>query len=409
MPGNFAQSALSVSRMLWEVIGVFCIPSLLFFAYDLRRHWRKPWLYWVIGGILCAWGWRVFFRVGSGRYYSVMILPAMLLIFHFCRSVVPKQKWVSAALLSVVFVFCLGRDLRGYPQHREVIGLLHRVKSDAARYRRPYGVAFPSGGGREAYYTGIPVAGIPYGEREMPEFFRSLKGNLNLYRHSGDVLYLFFFLPRNYPDKENMLRGLMPEGIEILGSTYMDRRHKKQLFAVKYIPREETIDLRGSELLPNGDFSELQSGEQLEKQWRYLGRRAPRFLTEKPQLPRKWDFYQSLTTRSNSLALVEKRGDGNVLRLQADSYLVALTPFFDVKKARIVFFHIKARTQSRLNVKREYRNPGALHQDMFMLRLEQGEEHEYVLKLVDGKGMNIGRIWFWLNSGDIELSNVRIK
>ena len=141
-----------------------------------------------------------------------------------------------------------------------------------------------------------------------------------------------------------------------------------------------------------------------------LGRRAPRFLHEKPELPHQWDFYQSLTTFSNAIAGVEQRRSGNVLRMQADSYLVALTPRFDIKKNRVLYFKIKANRPSNLLLRREYRNPkNSILSESILLPIRPGDDGQYRFVLPDGVGMQTGRVWFWLTGGDIELSDVRIR
>ena len=395
--------------MLWEVVGALCLPAIAYFLYDLRKHWRHAWLYLAAGGVLFACAWRLRFGVTHGRHYAILIPPLMLMLFHLLWTILPRWKWTAYVLLSILFAFCIGRDFRGRLQERKIMALYRNVAADAKKYRSPYGVSFPSAGVRESFYTGIPVGGIPYGGNAVGEFFRGLSGNLNIYRNSCDVFYLFISVRSDHPEMKNAIARLESEGAEVFGKEFLDRRHKKEIWVLKYEPRPENMDLRETSLLPNGDFSQFLTGEELKKGRERLGRRAPRFLLEKPDLPRQWGFYQSLTTFSNAIASIEQRESGKVLRMQADSYLVALSPSFEISRSRVMYFKIKANRTSNLLVRREFRNPKAVLSESVLLRIRPGDVGQYKLVLPDGAGKQIGRVWFWLTDGDIELSDVRIR
>jgi|GEM_PF-3477328 len=410
MFGNFAESALNTSRLLWEPVGVCALLGILYFMYDSYcRHWRRAWWYMAVGLIVCAWAWRIYISA-NGRYHTILILPAMLLVFHLFKHGFERCKLLSFILLGALFIACLGRICRGHPWERELLEMYSKVKIDAEKYQNPVGLSLLSPDGQCRFYTGVNLLEGNYGDENLPEVFRGLRGNLNMYYGINDCVYLFVTFPERFAGEKAELVKLMPEGMEIVSRGFMDRKKRKELLVVKYIPKQEKIDFSDLPFLKNGDFTELRSGEDLETKIAYFGRRAKRFLSERPALPKEWEVYHSLTARSLSLAGVEKRAGGNVLRLQANgSYMCALTPLFEIKNGRELYFTLHANKDSVLEVKRDYSRPGAVFTTVLTIKIPAGHTKEYKLVLPDGNGMDLCRIWFWLSGGDLEISNVKIR
>ena len=411
MFGHIAESALNVSRLLWEPVGVCALLGMLYFIYETfpRKHWRNVWFYMVVAAILFAWAWRVYMHA-NGRYHSILILPAMLLVFHFFRNAFNRCRLLTYILLTTLFIACIGRNLRGNPWEYELLELYDDVKKDAVQYENPIGLNFLSPKAQVGFYTDMEVLAGNYGDEDLNEVFRGLRGNLNMFYQLNDCIYIFVAVPKDFPGRGEAFVRLIPENVEIFGRGFMDRKKRKELFALKYIPQKEEFNSRDLPFLCNGDFKNLLSGELREKKLDYFGRRAKRFLSEKPSLPEKWEFYHSLTAKSFSLAGVETRNNENVLRLQADgSYMCALTPFFDIKTKRELYFTLHANKESFIEFKRSYRNPGSVFPTILTLKLPAGFKREFKLSLPAGNGMKDGNVCFWLSSGDVEISNVKIK
>ena len=398
--------------MPWGAVLGICIPALLFFIWDSRKHLRQGWWYVIILFMVFACCWRWHIHAGSSRYYAVLIVPLMLLVFNMFWGIYKETgKKFSLCVFVVLLLLCVARDFRGRFYEYKVLSLYKKVAADAVKHPSPLGIVFPSGGRRVAFYTGIPVEDIGDDKKMLPDFLQAQTGNLDIYKTFGDPLYLFIFIPTDFGGAEEKLKNLMPSGVEIVGHEYVDRKHKKELWAVKYRPREIKFDSSAAEFLTNGDFSQLLEGEKLKKSQQHLARRAPRFAKETSALPKHWTLYQSPTSFSNNWGGVEKREKGNVLCLQTDSYLTAISPRFDIRGdgEKRIFFTVKANCPSHLKISRVYRNPGAEYSIMFNLPIPTGSKREYSFLLPQSsKNHTTADVQFLLFGGDIELSNVKI-
>ena len=134
MFGHFVKSTLSVGGTPWPAVVAIGIPALLFFAWDARKHWRQGWWYWVVLFVLLACAWRLRLHVGSKRYYSVLVVPGILLIFHmFWNVAAAKWRKISLAFFSVVLAACVVRDFRGNRQEFKVISLDEKAAADTKK------------------------------------------------------------------------------------------------------------------------------------------------------------------------------------------------------------------------------------------------------------------------------------
>jgi hypothetical protein len=76
-----------------------------------------------------------------------------------------------------------------------------------------------------------------------------------------------------------------------------------------------------------------------------------------------------------------------------------------MRKERYISFVLKINRKSSLQINRSADGKGLF--PFFTVELDVAPEKRYVLRL-EKSGTN-GDVWFWLNDGDIELSNLRIK
>ena len=282
MFGNIAESALNVSRLLWETVGVCALLGMLYFIYETfqRKHWRNVWFYMVVAAILFAWAWRVYIHA-NGRYHTILILPAMLLVFHFFRNGFIRCRLLSYILLTALFIACIGRNLRGNPWENDLLELYGDVKKDAVQYKNPVGLKILAPKAQIGFYSDINILAGNYGDEDLNEVFRGLNGNLDMFYQLNDCVYIFVAVPKDFPGRGKAFIKLLPEQVEIFGRRFMDRKKRKELFVLKYIPQKEEFDSSNLPFLCNGNFKNLLSGELREKKLDYFGRRAKRFLTEK--------------------------------------------------------------------------------------------------------------------------------
>ncbi|MBR2344686.1 MAG: hypothetical protein IKA71_02740 [Lentisphaeria bacterium] len=410
MLGNFIKSALDISNLLWEVVGVCLVPALLYFGYCSKKYWRSAWWYVAVFMVLFAWGWRIYIGTNSTRYYMILVLPAMMVIFHLAWDGLKHWKKLSCITLLILFAVCIARDLRYNPQISGELSLYKSIGQDAGRYKQPLVIVYKESSSQIEYYSGVKTVGCQYYTDELDRVYEGLQNNLNVYHGLCDVLYICIPITKKYRNLDEKLKTLMPDGsVEIFGRSFMDRKNKKELLVLKYIPRKEKFDSSRVPYLINGDFSQLLSGDALRKKQEYFGRRAPRFISEKPSLPKNWEIYISLITRCNSLANVEKRGDKNVLRLQAHgSYVALISQYFEDKNPCVVYFKLKANSDSFVELLRQYYHPGIMIATM-PLNLPAGKETEIKWHIPSEHNKKLRRIWIQLNSGDIEISDVKVQ
>ena len=406
MFGNIYKSCLSINNFLWEPVGVVFLIALVFLLWDKKKFWKDP--FFITSLISCVFllAWRIYINA-SGRYFAITALPVLLIIFNFIWRV-PFPKALRCFLFAGAVFACFCRDMRGNCYEKSVIALCRRAGDDSARYSKPAAITFTSQSGRERFYSGLNVCGV---DREISreEVLNNLRGNLTFFSGINDVVYIFIDNRSNNDRFAGDFCQLMPENsVELLGRSYIDRSRKKEFMIFKYeVPKTvASADISGFKLMDNGDFSRVLRGKQSEDYNDRLARRAPLFGKLQPQLPEKFHIYHSLTAFSDSIAGVEKRPDKNVLRVEANgSYLGVITPQIDMRRERYISFDLKVNRKSSLQINRGVHGRGLF--PFFTVELDKAPEKRYVLRL-EKSGTN-GDFWFWLNGGDIELSNLRIK
>ena len=406
MFGNIYKSCISISNFLWEPVGVVFVIALAFLFWDKKRFWKDPLFITLFTFSLFLLAWRIYIHA-SGRYFSITVLPVLLIIFNFIRRV-PFPKAIRCFLLAGAIFACLCRDMRGNPYESDLIELYRKTGTDANLYGLSRLIGFTSQGGRQTFYSGknVSVTGLEIPNREI---INSLRGNLDFFHGICDVLYIFVSVKPSDGKFVDEFCNLMPDNsIKLFGRCFIDRSRKKEIVVFKYetgknVPKSDDETFK---LMDNGDFSQIRTGENAEKYNLRLARRAPRFGKEQPVLPEKYNIYHSLTAFSNSIANIEKRQGHNVLRVQANgSYLGVITPQIDMRKERYISFNIKVNRKSSLQINRNVAGKGMF--PFFTVDLDPAPEKRCVLRL-ESSGAN-GDVWFWLNEGDIELSNLRIK
>ena len=397
---------MSISNFLWEPVGVVFLIALVFLLWDKRKFWKDPLFITFFISFIFLPAWRIYINASSGRYFAVMALPVLLVIFHFLWRV-PLPKVIRGILIAGAIFACFCRDMRGNPYEKDMISLYQKLGNDAKKYSKVSVLSFTSQAGRESFYSGVKASSV---DREIPrqEILNNLRGNLDFFNGISDAVYIL--ISNNTKEKsfaEDFCK-LMPDSrVELFGRSFIDRSRKKEVLLFKYLPQNVSLpDVSHFKLLENGDFAQFYSKENAEKKHNYLARRAPRFGSEKPLLPEKYAIGHSLTAFSNSVAGVKMLQNKNVLHLEANgSYLFVITPQIDMRSVRYFSFDMKVNRPSSLQINRNVQGKGLF--PFFTVELPSGEEKRYVLRLENSGGA--GEVYFWLNDGDIELSNLKIK
>ena len=406
MFGHIYKSCLSINNFLWEPVGIVFLAALVFLFRDKKRFWKDPLFITLALLSLFALGWRIYIHA-VGRYFAITALPVMFVIFNFIWRI-PLHKAIRCLLFAVIVLACFCRDMRGNPCERDQISLYRKIGEDAGKYSEARIVSFTTQIVRQMLYSGQRVSGVDR-DIPVPEIVNNLRGNLSFFDGICDVVYIYVQYRRSEYDPTDDFLKLMPgERIKLMGRCFVDRSRKKELLVFKYETgnSDRTVNEKDFKLMENGDFSQVRTGENAQKYNLRLARRAPRFGKEQPQLPERFNIYHSLIAFSNSIACVERRNDKNVLRVEANgSYLGVLTPQIDMRKERFISFNIKVNRPSSLQINRSVAGRGLF--PFFTVELEPSAEKRYTLRL-EASGAN-GDVWFWLNDGDIELSDLRIK
>ena len=408
MFGNIYKSIINTSNFLWEPVGIVFAFALAWCIWRWRKNLRDPLPWCAACGILFAIVWRQCFHVTSGRYHGIFIVPVLFLCFFAMWDIFGGK--IKYWLLAAACTACLMRDLHHNPAEREMAELYRRVRADAGNYARSTGQSYTRHTLQERFYTGVETMDID--RAVAPEVvLRQLDGNFSVWDGDWDAVYIFLALPRGTDIPPSWLANNRRTGkLDVFARAWYDRRHKKQLAVLKYLPGAKRDDECRGELLPNGDFRQILDGEKHRMSTERLGRRAPRFLQPGIMLPQEWGIYHSLTSRSLALATVVKRSGRSVLRLEADSYLGVFSPEFVVTSARKLNFKVHAETPATLQITRTVKfQAGGDMYPILTLALRPGSMRYYTVTLPPFAGSVKDGFWFWLHSGTVELTDIRLQ
>lgn len=146
---------------LWHSLASICdqltypvaLAAVLAILWSLRRgSWRKR----AIGcslalTVVFLCGWRIVLPLVSGRYFAILILPAIFLTVDFLGDKIQK-KWIARGLWSIVIVLMLGKALRFTSNDDVYFQLASDIRHDMKSYRRPLLAVF-SNDGKKFDYT----------------------------------------------------------------------------------------------------------------------------------------------------------------------------------------------------------------------------------------------------------------
>jgi len=402
----------SIYKAPWELFGILFAVGLAYAAWKNFRGNRGLCIT-ILSGLIFAAVWRGWFAANSPRYYNIFIFPALFFSFYLIWHG-PWPRKISCSLLLIVIGICTVKDLRYNPYDREIVSMYQQVRQDAQKYQRPAGLSFTKLSAKERFYTGLPISG---NERQssLDYVLTGLKGNFSIFDGNYDVVYCFIeFLP-NTPNLDESLLDLAPPGaVTVMSKTYLDRKQKKGVAVIRYSAAAPSAidEADKGEPVTNGDFSQLLDPDKLKRSVAYFGQRSPRFLQEAVSLPAKWTLYQSLMQNTESLANVISTPNGNALSLEANgSYLAAGVPVALSDRTRYLNFNLRVKRESYLQITREihrHNQKGELI-PILTMRLLPGMDRRYEVRLAAWPDAETQSLWFWLHSGEIELSDVRIK
>lgn len=411
MFGNICKSIIIVYESPWALpalVGLLGCGLILFHAFRNRRIWRETLLWCTALPLLlfAAWRWRI--HTDHGRYFLIFAIPALILSIGAVRSVFSHNRLLQYLAPAVIFVIALVRSTIFDPADRKMLELFRKVHSDTAGVEKTAGVSYTKHHERESFYSGVDVGSVDY-FAPCDVVLKQLDGNLRVWDGDREAVYIFLPLPRGATIPAQWLAD---NNVTVLGEQWYDRHHRKRLTVLKYLPSPTMDTERVGELLPNGDFQDVLPEAENRKTVRQLGRRAKKFLEPGIILPQKWGIYHALTAKTDSVATVVRTGERSALRLEAkDEYLAAISPAFQVSAPRKLGFEVYAETGAVLQLIREIRFPGrgGNMYTILTLKLAPGTRRRYIITLPPFERDVQSRVWFWLNSGTIELSDVRLK
>ena len=411
MFGNAYQSVIRTGNFLWEPVGILFALAFVWSLWRWRRNLRDPLPWCVAFGLLLAFLWRECFHIVSGRYHAVFIVPAVFVSFFALWDIFGKSPW-RFWILAGICAALLARDVYYDPTDRVRLDFYGKVREDAAQFARKTGMSYTKHAMREKFYTRIDVTD---GNYRVPEevVLKQLDGNFQVWDGDWDAVYFFTELKQGMALPEGWLEANSRTGkLTVLGEACYDRHRRKSLVVLKYQPSRVPKEEIAGELLPNGDFRELLPEPENRKSVQRLGRRAERFLKPGVVLPREWGIYHALTGKSGSVATVVRHGTTSALRMEScGGYVAAISPAFPIPSARKIHFQAYSESEAELQLIREagFAGGGGKMYTILTRKLPSGTRRKYriVLPPFDGKGKN--RIWFWLQKGTMELTDVRLE
>ena len=411
MFGNIYKSIINTSNFLWEPVGIVFALALVWSVWRWRKNLRDPLPWCAVFGMLLAIVWRQRFHVTGGRYYGIFVVPVLFICFFALWDILGKSK-LRHCLMAAVCAACLGRDLYYDPQDRALMGLYRKVHDDAAGFARTSGMSYTKHRNQEAFYTGVDMASIDY---MVPAdvALKQLDGNLRVWDGEYDAVYVFMEMKRGMTIPKEWLSANSRFGeATLLGEAWYNRHRRKRLVVLKYRPASVPATECIGELLPNGDFQAVLSDVNHRKTIRHLGRRAKRFLRPGVMLPQSWGIYHSLIIRSDAVATIIRREAKSALRMEAkEGYVAAFSPSFTAQAARRINFEVYAETEAALQLIRgiKYKGGGGNAYTIISLKLPQGTRRRYTVTLPPFDRDIKSSVWFWLQRGTIELSDVRLQ
>lgn len=411
MFGNICKSVIIVYESPWALpalVGLLGCGLILFHAFRCRRIWKETLLWCTTLSLLmfAAWRWRI--HADHGRYFLIFAIPSLILCIGAVRSVFLHNRPLQYLALSVIFVIALVRSTIFDPADRKIMVLYRNVHDDAAKISGAAGVSYTTHYERERFYSGVDVGSVDY-FAPYDVVIKQLDGNFRVWDGDQEAVYIFLSLPRGATIPAQWLAD---NKVTVLGERWYDRRHRKRLTVLKYLPSPTRDAECVGELLPNGDFRAVLPDAENRKTVQQLGRRAKRFLEPGIILPQKWGIYHALTVKTDSVATVVRNGEKSALRMEAkDGYLAAISPFFQVPAPRKLGFEAYVETGAVLQLIREIRFPGrgGNMYTILTLKLAPGTRRRYIITLPPFERDVQSRVWFWLNSGTMELSDVRLQ
>ncbi len=402
-------SFLLIAQRLWEPFGVLLLLGL---AIALWRNWktRGPLFWFVVAFLAFALLWRsVVPGVSTSRYFAIFTLPCIFFttcVFLALRAISRKFALIA---LGVLILCSACKDLRFNPYEKKLLSLYQTVREDAARFERPLLFSCSRFARNERWHVGIPSC-TPDRIVGWEAILEGLQDNLDVYRDDFDAVYVFLELPNEAQDAEKRIRTLMPEGIEIIGSVWRNSRKKKRIVAFRYCPpRLAEDELRALQdaprgtLLWNGDFSKPYSPERyaefMERRRKYL----PRYRTEKAILPDGWGGIDcSPFGETDAFVTIRERGGRNVLHVEAnDLFICPISSAIPHEESVVLSFFVRANRDSILQISQR-------DDPIVVLPLKKDEER--LLRIILPKRKDSPpqtRVRFWLQTGDVDLWDVR--
>ena len=398
---DFIKSYKMMLNCVWDPAGVLMTIGIFFLIWEKRRtFWRDYRFYLFAAGILGAFLWRTVAHVNGSRYYGVMVLPALFFSFFLFRHI-PVGNRLKTVIFSGALLACFAMNFWYNPEEKNVLELYRSVSADAGKYPNSLLLSFAESTTRESFYTGLPVYGT---DRPVPtdKLLENLKNNYSLFDGDHDAVY-FFIEARK---KQTQPPEVLPEKFQLVGKTFVDRHHKKMLYAYRYLPGKEQFSIVDGELLPNGDFSAV-SGKVDDS----VSRRAIRFADNAVGLPDKWRIYHSLLGKSYAFAQVVKTPDGNALQLNADSYIAVFSPEFEQTSDRTINFKVDAQSDCALQISHSFndKNHHGIVVPVITLKIAAGTSRRYSVKLAQQENSTKSSVIFWLQNGTLNISDVRVK
>ena len=418
-----------IPHCLFEPLAVCAVMGLLLALWLCRARWDR--MFWLVSsGLLFMVFWRVVQEIGSGRYASVLIYPAVISVSYLCFRLkevpgmtrIPErfQYFLSWGLLLIMIAVCLGKDFRfnryeGYL--RECADIARR---DSVHFQYPLALTYGKEVKRIGYYSGLPT--LFYGKGNVIDWNAAeISDLLKRHRYFGDAIYLFIDEKRQALPITAESLGVSDREWMMLASRFQDNRRRKRLTLYRYLPGpipwkiatekdiEQFLRENKREMLFNGHFERIEEKKRFLPLLQTLQSPALSFYSRSNwQFPAGWGFesrVSNVNTVEAELHVSELTGK-HALRLSGRSRFIVFTRGMFPRGEYELSFLVHGCPGTRFGISfYTYDNAGRFvaYREAAHYRLISGEGYLYRLKITEqeiGEGVQF-RLCLVLYEGQI--------
>lgn len=297
---------LSVLQKITEQV---FIPFLLIGGFSIFFRPPKPlrdsYNLYVATPFLFFLSWRLLLEIRAGRYALALTIPLIFATAIFAHTLTThtnistqkfiklniKTKYLLYALITLLPVICVLKNIRMHPYNGASIRLAQKIKNTA--FQGPIWVS-------KKEFSRVQMILPNHELRVIPEetYYKRTDSYVQLKKFIQSRLYAptpEMFILEEYGDAtviSNAEYGIVPSfRIEHLFSTFTNSKKKKKISVYKLIPGnpwQKTLTHRSQDmLLGDGDFSKSQE--------------TPKYCRPQDFPPRNWNIFNAEQPKGNSL------------------------------------------------------------------------------------------------------------